>query len=107
LIREIEEACDLDRGLMSAGRCGFEILANGKQRRHWSPDDGNRILAEVSAGGAKVSDVAPKHGIAPSLIFAWRREARSKELGEPAAPGLQLLTSSFRAKLELGRSWRR
>ena len=65
-----------------------EVLANGKQRRHWSPDDRTRILAETSAAGAKVSDVARKHGIAPSLIFAWRREARVKELGEPAAPGL-------------------
>ena len=65
-----------------------EILANGKQRRHWSADDRTRIVAEASAAGAKVSDVARKHGIAPSLIFAWRREARAKELGEPAAPGL-------------------
>src|ERR1700680_4313642 len=65
-----------------------EILANGKRRRHWSPDDRTRIVGETSAAGAKVSDVARKHGIAPSLIFAWRREARAKELGEPAAPGL-------------------
>jgi transposase len=65
-----------------------EILASGKQRRHWSADDRTRIVAETSAAGAKVSDVARKHGIAPSLIFAWRREARTKEAGEPAAPGL-------------------
>jgi transposase len=65
-----------------------EVLTNGKQRRHWSPDDRTRILAETYAAGAKVSDVARKHGIAPSLIFAWRREARAKELGEPAGPGL-------------------
>jgi len=65
-----------------------EILANGQQRRHWSQDDRTRILAEASAAGARVSTVARKHGIAPSLIFAWRREARTKELGEPAAPGL-------------------
>jgi len=65
-----------------------EVLVNGKQRRHWSPDDRTRIHAETSAAGAKVSDVARKHGIAPSLIFAWQREARAKELGEPAVPGL-------------------
>ena len=62
-----------------------EVLANGKQRRHWSADDRTRIVAETSVAGTKVSDVARKHGIAPSLIFAWRREARGKELGEPAA----------------------
>jgi transposase len=65
-----------------------EILANGKRRRHWSPDDRTRIVAETSAAGAKVSDVARKHGLAPGQLFAWRREARTKELGEPAAPGL-------------------
>ena len=65
-----------------------EVLANGKQRRHWSADDRTRIVAETSVAGTKGSDVACKHGIAPSLIFAWRREARGKELGEPAAPGL-------------------
>jgi len=44
-----------------------EILANGKQRRHWSPDDRTRIHAETSAAGAKVSDVARKHGIADEM----------------------------------------
>ena len=57
-----------------------EVLANGKQKLHWSPDDRTRILAETSAAGAKVSDVARKHGIAPVVLFAWRREARVKEL---------------------------
>jgi transposase len=65
-----------------------EILANGKRRRHWSPDDRTRIVAETLAAGAKVSEVARTHAIAPGLIFAWRREARAKELGAPAAPVL-------------------
>src|ERR1035437_11149279 len=65
-----------------------EILRSGERRRHWSPDERTRIVAETLTAGAKVSEVARKHGIAPSLIFAWRREARAKELGEPAAPCL-------------------
>ena len=65
-----------------------EVLANGKLRRHWSPDDRTMIVAEASAAGAKVSDVARKHGLAPGQIFAWRREARTKEFAEPAAPDL-------------------
>lgn len=65
-----------------------EILASGKQRRHWLPEERARIVAETLGAGAKVSGVARKHGISPSLIFAWRREARAKELGEPAAPCL-------------------
>jgi len=65
-----------------------EVLANGKQRRHWSAEDRTRIVADTSVADTKVSDVAHKHGNDPSLIFAWRREARGKELGGPAAPGL-------------------
>jgi transposase len=65
-----------------------EILRSGGRRRHWSPEEKTRIVAETLGAGAKVPEVARKHAIAPSLIFAWRREARAKELGEPAAPGL-------------------
>jgi transposase len=88
LIVEIDEACDLESRLEVTGSMRVEILANGKQRRHWSLEDRTRILADASATGAKVSDVARKHAIAPSLIFAWRREARAKELGESETPVL-------------------
>ena len=65
-----------------------EILRSGERRRHWSPDEKIQIVAETLAAGAKVSEIARKHGIAPGRIFAWRREARAKELGDPTAPGL-------------------
>jgi transposase len=65
-----------------------EILPSGKRRCHWSAEEKARIVAETLAAGAKVAEVARKHGITPSRIFAWRREARAKEHGEPAAPGL-------------------
>ena len=65
-----------------------EILNSGKRRCHWSPEEKARIVAETLAAGAKVAKVARKHGITPSQIFAWRREARAKEHGEPAAPAL-------------------
>ncbi|MCI0598146.1 MAG: transposase [Beijerinckiaceae bacterium] len=38
--------------------------------------------------GTPVAEAARKHGIAPGRILAWRREARAKEKGEPAAPDL-------------------
>jgi transposase len=65
-----------------------EILPSGKRRCHWSPEEKARIVAETLAAGAKVAEVARKHEISPGRIFAWRREARAKEHGEPAAPGL-------------------
>ncbi|MGH6798276.1 MAG: IS66-like element accessory protein TnpA, partial [Roseiarcus sp.] len=36
----------------------------------------------------KVSDVARKHGVSRNLIFAWRRQARADQLGEPRAARL-------------------
>jgi transposase len=65
-----------------------EILPSGKRRCHWSAEEKARIVAETLAAGAKVAEIARKHGITPSRIFAWRREARAKEHSEAAAPGL-------------------
>jgi transposase len=59
-----------------------EILNSGKRRCHWSAEEKARIVAETLAAGAKVAEVAHKHGITSSRIFAWRREARAKEHGE-------------------------
>src|ERR1019366_184474 len=70
------------------GSMRVEILNGGGRRRRWSADEKGRIVAETLAAGVRVSDVAPRRGIAPGLIFAWRRAARAKELGEPVAPCL-------------------
>jgi transposase-like protein len=78
LFGEIGEACDLESRLEVSGSMQVEILTNGGRRRHWSPEERTRIVAETLAAGAKVSEVARTHAIAPSLIFAWRREARAK-----------------------------
>ena len=85
---EIWETCDLDSWFEVIGSMRVENLASGERRRHWSADEKTKIVAETLVAGAKVPEVARKHAIAPSLIFAWRREAREKELDEPVAPGL-------------------
>ena len=36
-----------------------------------------RIIAETLAPGAKVAAVARRHGVSPSLLFFWRRQART------------------------------
>ena len=47
-----------------------------ERRRRWSLDDKARLVAETLAPGACVSEVARRHDLAPSLLFAWRRLAR-------------------------------
>jgi len=53
-----------------------EILNDFERRRRWSDSEKARITNETFAPGAKVSELARKHGVSRSLIFAWRREAR-------------------------------
>ena len=65
-----------------------EILNGLERRRRWSDSEKARITEETFAPGAKVSEVARKHGVSRSLIFAWRREARAKEHDERAAAHL-------------------
>jgi len=75
----------------------IEILNGVERRRRWSEDEKARIIEESFTAGAKVSDVARKHGVSRGLIFAWRKEARVDGLAIPAVPRLipvQLATSS-------------
>jgi transposase len=55
---------------------------NGKvlgieRRRRWSKDEKARIVEETLMPGAVVSEVARRHGVAQSLVFTWRRLART------------------------------
>jgi transposase len=54
-----------------------EVLDGVERRRRWSHDDKMRIIEETLAPGAKVTEVARRNGIAASVVFAWRRQART------------------------------
>jgi transposase len=64
-----------------------EVLAGPERRRRWALEDKIRIVEETLVPGVTVSFVARRHGIDPSLLFWWRRQAREGRLTErPAAP---------------------
>ena len=65
-----------------------EILNGVERRRRWSEDEKARIIEESFTPGAKVSDVARKHGVSRGLVFAWRKEARVDGPAIPAGPRL-------------------
>jgi transposase len=49
-----------------------EVMTNG-QRRRWPLVEKLRIVEESIRPGMSVSYVARKHGIAPNLLFRWRK----------------------------------
>ena len=52
-----------------------------ERRRRWSRDEKARIVEETLLPGAVVCEVARRHGVAQSLVFTWRRQARAAEPG--------------------------
>jgi transposase len=58
-----------------AGR-RLEIFTGAGRRRSWSGEDKAAIVSESYAGTTSVCDVARRHGLTPSQLFTWRREAR-------------------------------
>jgi transposase len=51
---------------------GRFVLADMKRR--WSLAEKKAIVAESITAPTSISAVARKHGVAPSLLFRWRRE---------------------------------
>ncbi|MGH1590376.1 IS66-like element accessory protein TnpA [Methylobacterium phyllosphaerae] len=49
----------------------------------WTPEEKRAILDEAESTTASISSVARRHGLTPSLLIRWRREAWDEE--RPAA----------------------
>jgi transposase len=52
-----------------------EVLAGPERRRRWGSEEKSSIVAETTVPGAKVSEIARRHGISRGLLYTWRREA--------------------------------
>jgi transposase len=53
-----------------------------ERRRRWSAEAKARLVEETLVSGAVVSEVARRHGVSQSLLFAWRRQARTEAPSE-------------------------
>ena len=67
-----------------------EVLGGLERRRRWSQDDKARIVEETLAPGAKVTEVARRNGVAASVVFTWRRQARTAERIVPRFAPVQI-----------------
>ena len=59
----------------------IEVLGT-ERRRRWSLQDKFQIVEETMQPGVTVTEVARRHGLAPSVVFTWRRLAREGRLGD-------------------------
>jgi transposase len=59
----------------------IEVLGT-ERRRRWSLQGKLQIVEETMQPGVTVSEVARRHGLAPSVVFTWRRLAREGRLGD-------------------------
>jgi len=66
---------------------GLEIISGVERRRRWSAADKLRIVAEADEPGAKVAEVARRHEISRSILWAWRKQARAGRLTMSDLPG--------------------
>ena len=50
-----------------------EVIPGTARCRHWPAAEKLRVVEESLAPGASVSEVARRNGVAPNLLFRWRR----------------------------------
>lgn len=62
----------------------LEVLEGPTGRRNWPDEVKARIVAETLAPGARVCEVARRHGVTPQYLTTWRRLAREGRLTLPA-----------------------
>lgn len=51
----------------------IEIITGAARRRRWTTEQKLRIIEESFEPGETVSAVARRNGVAPNLLFRWRR----------------------------------
>jgi transposase len=72
-------------------------ILGAERRRRWSKDEKAGIVEETLIPGAVVSEVARRHGVAQSLLFMWRRQARAEPDGKDGSILLPVKIGSMAA----------
>ena len=58
---------------MSDDHQRIEVITGAAPRRRWSTEEKLRIVDETLRSGESISIVARRHGVAPNLLYRWRR----------------------------------
>jgi transposase len=59
-----------------------EIITGRERRRRWSAEEKARLVAEAFAPGAIISQVARRHEVAESCLYAWRKQLSGGGTGD-------------------------
>ena len=51
-------------------------MSKKKVRRRYTADQKAAILAELLFGKKKISEICDKHGIQPSVVYQWQKQAQ-------------------------------
>ena len=77
----------------------LEIFTGSGRRRSWTADEKATIVAESDAGPS-VCAVARRHGLMPSQLFTWRREARLPAETSPQSLFVEAVVDPVHAREE-------
>ena len=64
------------------------VLGRVERRRRFSVEQKLAVVAEASAPGANISEIARRHEVLPAQVFKWRRLAELGVIGIPGASEL-------------------
>jgi transposase len=64
------------------------VLGRAERRRRFSVEQKLAVVAETSAPGANISEIARRHDLVPAQVFKWRRLAEPGVIGIPGASEL-------------------
>jgi transposase len=64
------------------------VLGRAERRRRFSVEQKLAVVAEASAPGANISEIARRHDLVPAQVFKWRRLAELGVIGIPGASEL-------------------
>lgn len=67
----------------------MSVLEGPTGRRSWPDDEKGRIVMESFGPGARVCDVARRHGMTPQQLSTWRGLAKKGKLALPETPGTE------------------
>ena len=82
---------------MTGNRDRIEVITSVQRRRRWSAEEKVAIVQETYAPGMSVSLVARRHGVAPNMVFNWRRLYAEGALSAVGAGEEVVLASDFKA----------